>query len=89
MWQDRWRPCAVFPETSEGFAPYYLAGIRHDMRQTTFPATYSECGRVIEEVVARNQWEEVGVLAQTQPTRHRPGTVYKGAEGSITLYGKP
>src|SRR2546422_11381975 len=35
MWQDRWRPCAVFTETSEGFAPYYLAGIRHDIRQTT------------------------------------------------------
>src|SRR6266446_1825686 len=30
MWQDRLRPCAVFTETSERFAPYYLAGIRHD-----------------------------------------------------------
>ncbi len=35
MWQDRLRPCAVFTETSEGFAPYYLAGIRHDLSQTT------------------------------------------------------
>ncbi len=25
----------MFTETSEEFAPYYLAGIRHDMRQTT------------------------------------------------------
>ena len=36
---------------------------------------------------ARNQWTEVGILAQTQPTKHRPGTCYKVAEGDITLYG--
>jgi transposase len=28
------------------------------------------------------------VLAQTPPTKHRPGTFYKVAEGSVTLYGK-
>jgi transposase len=66
-----------------------LTALRDPGFITRLPATYSECGRVIEEVVARNQWEEVGVLAQTQPTRHRPGTVYKVAEGSVTLYGKP
>jgi transposase len=55
---------------------------------TRLPATYSECGRLIEETVARHQWEEVGVLAQTPPTKHRPGTFYKVAEGGVTLYGK-
>ena len=35
MWQDRLHPCAVFTATSGGFAPYYLAGIRYDLRQTT------------------------------------------------------
>jgi transposase len=55
---------------------------------TRLPATYSECGRVIAEAVAHNQWEEVGVLAQTPPTKHRPGTCYKVAEGEVTLYGK-
>ncbi len=35
MWQNLLRHCTVFTETSEGFTPYYLAGIRHDMRQTT------------------------------------------------------
>src|SRR4029434_3713292 len=34
------------------------------------------------------QWEEVGVLAQTPPTKHRPGTFYKVAEDVVTLYGK-
>jgi transposase len=55
---------------------------------TRLPATYSECGRVIAEAVARNQWEEVGVLAQTPPTKHRPGTFYNVAESGVTLYGK-
>jgi hypothetical protein len=35
MWQHYLRPCAVFTETSEGFAPHYLAEIRHDLSQTT------------------------------------------------------
>src|SRR5262244_881103 len=55
---------------------------------TRLPTTYSECERVIGEAVARNRWEEVGVLAQTPPTQHRPGTFYKVAEGEVTLYGK-
>jgi hypothetical protein len=66
-----------------------LAALRDTLFITRLPATYSECGRVIAEAVARNQWEEVGVLAQTPPTRHRPGTCYKVAEDVVTLYGKP
>jgi len=66
-----------------------LTALRDTWFITRLPATYSECGRIIEEAVARNQWEEVGVLAQTPPTKRRPGTSYKVAEGSVTLYGKP
>jgi transposase len=55
---------------------------------TRLPATYSECGRVIAEAVANHHWEEVGVLAQTPPTKRRPGTFYKVAESGVTLYGK-
>jgi transposase len=40
------------------------------------------------EAAAHNQWEEVGVLAQTPPTNHRAGTCYKVAESGVTLYGK-
>src|SRR5919108_2225013 len=65
-----------------------LAALGDTLFITRLPATYSECGRVITEAVAHNHWEEVGVLAQTPPTRHRPGTFYKVAEGSVTLYGK-
>jgi transposase len=51
------------------------------------PATYSECERVIAEAVARDQWEEVGRVAQTKPTQHRPATSYKVSECTVTLYG--
>src|SRR5262245_20178449 len=65
-----------------------LAALRDTLFITRLPATYSECGRVIAEAVAANHWEEVGVLAQTPPTKHRPGTFYKVAEARVTLYGK-
>jgi transposase len=39
--------------------------------------------------VAHNTWDEVGVLAHTKPTKHRPGTSYQAYEGEVTLYGTP
>src|SRR5262249_1939772 len=54
-----------------------LAALGDTLFITRLPATYSECERVIGEAIACNQWEEVGVLAQTPPTQHRPGTYYK------------
>jgi transposase len=65
-----------------------LAALGDTLCITRLPATYSECGRVIAEAVAQNRWEEVGVLAQTPPTKHRPGALYKVAESGVTLYGK-
>lgn len=65
-----------------------LAALGDTLFITRLPATYSECEQVIAEAVARHQWEEVGVLAQTPPTKHRPGTCYKVAESRVTLYGK-
>jgi transposase len=65
-----------------------LAALRDTLFVTRLPATYSACGRAIAEAVAADCWEEVGVLAQTRPTQHRPGTFYKVAERSVTLYGK-
>src|SRR4029453_1693541 len=65
-----------------------LTALRDTLFITRLPATYSECGRVIAEAVAHNDWAEVGMLAQTPPTKRRPGTFYKVAESSVTLYGK-
>jgi len=42
MWQKILCHCAVLTKVSEEFAPYYLAEIRHDMRQTTFAGLFWE-----------------------------------------------
>src|SRR5215468_10748127 len=64
-----------------------LAALGDTLFITRLPTTYSECGRVIAEAVAHNAWEEVGVLAHTKPTKHRPVPSYKAYEGEVTLYG--
>jgi transposase len=66
-----------------------LAALGDTLFITRLPATYNECGRLITEAVAHNAWAEVGVLAHTKPTKHRPGTSYKASEGEVTLYGRP
>jgi transposase len=66
-----------------------LAALGDTLFITRLPATYNECGRLITEAVAHNAWEEVGVLAHTKPTKHRPMTFYRVAEGEVTLYGTP
>ena len=66
-----------------------LAALGDTLFITRLPATYNECGRLIAEAVAHNTWEEVGVLAHTKPTKHRPVTSYKASEGEVTLYGTP
>src|SRR5918912_61916 len=66
-----------------------LATLGDTLFITRLPATYSACGRLIAEAVAHDTWEEVGVLAHTKPTKHRPVTSYKAYEGEVTLYGTP
>jgi len=66
-----------------------LAALGDTLFITRLPATDNECGRLITEAVAHNAWAEVGVLAHTKPTKHRPGTSYKASEGEVTLYGRP
>ena len=66
-----------------------LATLGDTLFITRLPATYNECGRLITEAVVHNTWEEVGVLAHTKPTKHRPVTCYKAYEGQVALYGRP
>lgn len=65
-----------------------LKALGHTWFISRLPATYSECGRAIAEAVTHDQWDEVGIVAQTKPTKRRPATAYKVAEGTVTLYGK-
>jgi len=66
-----------------------LAALGDTLFISRLPATYNACGRLIAEAVAHNTWDEVGVLAHTKPTQHRPATSYKASEGEVTLYGTP
>jgi hypothetical protein len=51
-----------------------LAALRDTFFLPRRPATSSACRRVMAEAVAHHHWEEGGVLAQTPPPQHRPGT---------------
>jgi transposase len=66
-----------------------LAALGDTLFISRLPAIDNECGRLIAEAVAHNTWEEIGVLAHTQPTTHRPATSYKAYEGPVTLSGMP
>lgn len=67
----------------------HLAALGDTLFISRLPAIYNECGRLIAEAVAHNTWEEIGVLAHTKPTTHRPATSYKAYEGTVTLSGMP
>lgn len=66
-----------------------LAAVGNTRFISRLPATYNACGRVIQEALAQDAWEEVGTLAQTKPTQNRPIAYYKVSEGEVTLYGTP
>ena len=55
---------------------------------TRLPATYNEHERVILGAIDADRWKEVGGIAQTPATKHRPGASYRVHEGAVTLYGK-
>jgi transposase len=52
------------------------------------PASYNAHGQVIEQVLAANAWEEVGRLAETPPSKNRPGAQYRVGEMPVSLYGQ-
>jgi len=65
-----------------------LAALGNTLFISRLPATYTACERVIQEAVARDCWEDIGILATTPATKRRPATYYKAYEGEVALYGK-
>ncbi|MGD9211703.1 MAG: IS1634 family transposase, partial [Desulfobacteraceae bacterium] len=55
---------------------------------TRLPATYNECGRIIREAVAIDNWIDIGPLAEEADSPKRPTAHYRSYDGSIELYGK-
>lgn len=52
------------------------------------PATYNEHERVVFAAIEADDWQAVGHIAQTAPTKNRPGASYRLHEGSVTIDGK-
>lgn len=52
------------------------------------PASYNECQRVIGQAVQAKAWDELGIIAETKPTKNRPGTYYRAYESEVELYEK-
>jgi transposase len=67
-----------------------LKKIEHDNTRllTRLPATYNECGRIITEAVAGDQWIEIGPMAEESGSNKRPVARYRAYEGAVELYGK-
>jgi len=63
-----------------------------DARQTWFltrlPATYNECGRIIRDAVAADDWIDIGPLAEERDRPNRPIACYRAYDGTVELYGK-
>lgn len=52
------------------------------------PASYHECERAIGEAVKAAAWEAIGRIAETTPTKNRPGAYYRAYDTEVELYGK-
>jgi transposase len=63
-----------------------------DANQTWFltrlPATYNECGRVIQDAVTKDQWVDIGPLAEGSSSAKRPAAHYRAYDSTVELYGK-
>ena len=55
---------------------------------TRLPATYNECGRVIRDAVVKDEWIEIGPLAEERDRPKRPIASYRAWDGTVALYGK-
>jgi hypothetical protein len=66
----------------------HLAALGHTLCLSRLPATYTACERVIQEAVARDGWEDIGILATTRATQHRPATCDRAYEGEVALSGQ-
>jgi len=65
-----------------------LAAVGDELFITRLPASYKECDRVVQEAVQAQNWQDIGVLAETKPTKNRPVAFYQAYESQVTLYGK-
>jgi transposase len=52
------------------------------------PATYTECGRAIQEAARAGLWNDIGVISDSAPTPKRPPACYQTYETTVTIDGR-
>lgn len=78
----------IYIADSAMVTPDNLQAVGNNLFITRLPFTYNECGRAIKDAVALNQWEDIGTIAITKPTKNRPNAHYKVMEEEVILYEK-
>jgi hypothetical protein len=63
----------------------HLAALGNTLVISRLPATDTAGARVIHEAVARAGGEDIGLLATTRATKHRPATGSTASEGEVAL----
>lgn len=51
------------------------------------PKNYGACQRLIEEACLRDDWEDIGVLAESDTSERRPHAYYRAMESAVELHG--
>ena len=52
------------------------------------PATFKACSEAITTAIEAGQWQDIGVLSSTRPTKKRPAAHYKAHETEVTIKDK-
>ena len=52
------------------------------------PATFKACSEAITTAIEADQWQDIGVLSSTRPTKKRPAAHYKAHETEVTIKDK-
>jgi len=64
-----------------------LKTIGENLFISRLPANYGECSEAIKKAVSKDEWMEIGILAETKETKNRPSARYKGVETTVELHG--
>lgn len=68
--------------------PANLKRLREQRFISRLPASYKEHQRVIATAVAAAHWVEVGPIAESAPSQHRPLAHYKLSDQTVTIDGQ-
>jgi hypothetical protein len=66
----------------------HLAALGNTLFISRLPSTDAASECISQEAMARDGWEDIGILATTPATMRRPATCAQASEGEVALSGK-